>query len=247
MAMVIDYHEVVVPAVGGPELGAIEGAGLVPFDVSGAFSREEVAKGYGVDKPLEQRIAEAKRLMKEAGYPNGFELDGITRTEQFLKDTMSYLADVWKRHLNINLKVRPLAGAIHLPLRDKGDYEITFEGGGQTIGTGAIDSLSVFVSGQLLNFSKWSNKEYDALVNQLVHETNETRMVELARKAQSIFYAELPFLILGRPCYGTAWRPDLRTGWPPREGLVIQPSCTNLPSIDRIWFEGTAQRWIKAK
>ena len=79
MAMVIDYHEVVVPAAGGPELGAIEGAGLVPFDVPGAFSKEEVAKAYGVDKPLEQRIAEAKRLMKEAGYPDGFELDGITR------------------------------------------------------------------------------------------------------------------------------------------------------------------------
>ena len=140
-------------------------------------------------------------------------------------DTMSYLADVWKRHLNINLKVRPLTGAIHFPLRDKGDYEITFEGSAQTLGPGAIDFLNMFVSGRLMNFSKWSNKEYDALVDQLVRETNEARMVELARKAQSIFYAELPFLILGRPCYGTAWRPDLRTGWPPREGLVIQPSC----------------------
>jgi peptide/nickel transport system substrate-binding protein len=248
MAKVIDYHEVVVPAAGGPELGAIEGAGLVPFDAPGAFSKEEVAKAYGVDKPLEQRIIEAKRLMKEAGYPDGFELDGITRAaEQPMVDTMSYLADVWKRHLNINLKVRPLTPAIHIPLRDKGDYEVTFEGSAQALGTGAIDFLNFFVSGALMNFSKWSNKEFDALVDQLVRETNEAKMVELARKAQSVFYAELPFLVLGRTCYGTAWRPDLRTGWPPKEGLVIQPGLHNLPSIDRIWFEGSAQRWMKTK
>ena len=69
-------------------------------------------------------------------------------------DTMSYLADVWKRHLNINLKVRPLMPAIHIPLRDKGDYEITFEGSAQALGTGAIDFLNFFVSGRLMNYQQ---------------------------------------------------------------------------------------------
>jgi ABC-type transport system substrate-binding protein len=248
MAMVIDYNEVVIPAAGGPELGAVEGAGLVPFEATGAFSKGEVAKAYGVDKPLEERITEAKKLMKEAGYSEGFELDGITRAgEQPMVSTMSYLADIWKRHLNINLKIRPLAGAIHIPLRDKGDYEMTFEGTAQALGTGAIDFLNMFVSERLLNYSRWSNKEFDALVDQLIRETSEAKMIELARKAQSIFYAEIPFIILGRPGYGTAWRPDLRTGWPPREGIVIQAGLHNLPSIDRIWFEGAAQRWIKGR
>jgi peptide/nickel transport system substrate-binding protein len=248
MAKVIDYHQAVIPAAGGPELGAVEGAGLVPFDAIGAFTKEEVAKAYGVDKPLEQRIPEAKRLMKEAGYPDGFELDGITRgAEGPMAETMSYLADVWKRHLNINLKVRPLMPAIHVPLRDKGDYEITFEGTAQAFGPGALDFLNFFVSERLMNYSKWSNKEYDALVAQLVQETNEAKMVELARKAQSIFYADIPFIILGRVAYGSAWRPDLRTGWPPKEGVVTQVGLHNLPSADRIWFEGTAQRWMKTK
>jgi peptide/nickel transport system substrate-binding protein len=197
---------------------------------------------------LEQRIPEAKKLMKEAGYPDGFELDGITRgAEGPMAETMSYLADVWKRHLNINLKVRPLMPAIHVPLRDKGDYEITFEGTAQAFGPGALDFLNFFVSERLMNYSKWSNKEYDALVAQLVQETNEAKMVELARKAQSIFYADIPFIILGRVAYGSAWRPDLRTGWPPKEGVVTQVGLHNLPSADRIWFEGTAQRWMKTK
>jgi len=245
MAKVIDYHEVVVPAAGGPELGAVEGAGLIPFDIPEAFSKEEVAKGYGLDKPLEQRIADAKRLMKEAGYADGFDLDGITRQEQFCQDTMSYLADVWKRHLNINLKVRPLPGAVHFPLRDKGDFDVTFEGSAHALGIGAFNFLNLFVSGRRTNYSKWSNKEFDALVGQLMQEMDEARKVELARKAQSIFYAEMPFIILGRTSYGTAWRPDLRTGWPPKEGIVLQPGLTNLPNVDRIWFEGTAKRWIK--
>jgi ABC-type transport system substrate-binding protein len=248
MAMVIDYDEVVVPAAGGTEVGAVAGAGLLPFGIPGAFSKEEVAKGYGVDKPLEQRIPEAKKLMREAGYPDGFELDGITRTGELpMVSTMSYLADVWKRHLNINVKVRPLAGAIHFPLRDKGDFEVIFEGSAHALGIGAGDFLNMFSSGQVTNYSRWSNKEYDALVVQLMGEANEAKIVELARKAQSIFYAEMPSVILGRTGYGTAWRPDLRTGWPPREGIVIQPSLTHLPNVDRIWFEGTAQRWMKGK
>jgi peptide/nickel transport system substrate-binding protein len=248
MAKVIDYHEAVIPAAGGPELGGVEGAGLVPFEAVGAFSKEEVAKAYGVDKPLEQRIAEAKNLMKEAGYPNGFDMDGITRAgEQPMISTMSYLADVWKRHLNINLKVRPLMPAIQIPLRNKGDFEMAFEGSAQALGAGAIDFLNFFVSGRLMNYSQWSNKEYDALVGELMQERDETKMVELARKAQSIFYDEIPFIILGRASYGVAWRPDLMTGWPPQKGLVIQPGLTSLPNVDRIWFEGTAKKWMKAQ
>jgi peptide/nickel transport system substrate-binding protein len=248
MAKVIDYQEAVIPAAGGPELGAVEGAGLVPFEAVGAFSKEEVAKAYGVDKPLEQRIAEAKTLMKEAGYPNGFDMDGITRAgEQPMISTMSYLADVWKRHLNINLKVRPLMPAIQIPLRNNGDFEMAFEGSPQALGAGAIDFLNFFVSGRLMNYSRWSNKEYDALVAQLMQEMDQSKMVELARKAQSIFYDEMPFIILGRASYGVAWRPDLMTGWPAQKGLVIQPGLTALPNVDRIWFEGTAKKWMKAQ
>ena len=247
MAKVLDYSEAVVPSTGGPKMGAVEGAGLLPFGISGAFSKEEVAKGYGVDTPLEQRIAEAKKLMKEAGYADGFDLDGISRQGGWAVDTMSYLADVWKRHLNINLKVRLLPGSVHFPLRDKGEFDITFEGSPQPLGVGAFNFLNRFVSGQITNYSKWSNKEYDALVAQLMQEMDEARMVELARKAQAIFYAEVPNIILGRPAYGSAWRPDLRIGWPAKEGIVLQPGTTNLPAVDRIWFEGTAERWTKAK
>ena len=248
MAMVVDYHEVVVPAFGGREVKPVEGAGLLPFYMPGAFNKEEVAKAYGVDKPLEQRIVDAKRLVKEAGYPDGFQVDGITITGgPFWSETMSYLADIWKRHLNINMKVRILESAVFYPLVDKGDFEVLFHGLQTQTDAEAYGFLSSMTSGQIQNYVKWSNKEYDALVGQLMSEGNEAKRLELVRKAQSIFYAEMPYVSFGGVTQGTGWRPDLRMGWPAIEGIVIQPSYTNASIIDRIWFEGTAKRWTKTK
>ena len=248
MAMVIDYSDVVVPAFGGPELGPVEGAGLLPFYLPEAFIKEEVAKAYGVDKPLKDRIAEAKRLMKESGYGDGFQMKCIVRGgEQFRVNTGLYLADMWKRHLNIEMSVTPLESAVYFPLQAKGDFDITFDTLEVASGVVGAEYLTRFVTGQPANYGKWSNKDFDMLVEQIMREPNQGKKVEMARRAQAIFYAEMPYLVLGTQAWGTAWRPDLRTGWPAREGVVIQPRYTNFTSIDRIWFEGTAKRWTKAK
>ena len=247
MAMVIDYRDVLVPLFGGPDLKPLEGAGLLPFNLPEAFTKQEVAKAYGVDKPLEQRIADAKRLMKEAGYPDGFQLKCPVRTEQFFTNTAVYLADIWKRHLNIDMSIDTLQSAPYLEKQTKCDFDMIIDGLTTSLGISASEYLGVFVSGGTKNWPKWSNKEFDTLVDQLIVEMNESKKVELARKAQYIFYAEIPYLPLGWHSQATAWRPDLRTGWPAREGVVIQPLYSNFTSIDRIWFEGTAKRWIKAK
>ena len=247
MAMVIDYRDIVLPLFGGPELKHQGEVGLLPFDLPDAFTKEEVAKAYGVDKPLEQRIAEAKRLMKEAGYPGGFQLKATIRTEQFWSNAAVYLADIWKRHLEINMSVNPSAPAIYLEQISKGDFDIVIDGINVISGITATEYFGKLISGQAANWGKWSNKEYDAIVAQIAVEMSASIKTQLVRKAQSIFYDQIPYLVLGRQTLGTAWRPDLRTGWPAREGIVLQPYYTNFSSIDRIWLEGTAQRWTKAK
>jgi len=240
---------VLVPAFGGPDLKPVEGAGLLPFYLPGAFTKEEVAKSYGVDKPLKDRTEEAKRLMKEAGYGNGFQLKCIVRSgEQFRVNTAVYLADIWKRNLNIDMNVTPMESVVYFPLQAKGDFDITFDTLETASGVVATEFLTRFVTGQSANYGKWSNKEFDALARQAMAETNETKRIEMVRKAQSLFFTEIPYLVLGTQSWGTAWRPDLRTGWPAKEGVVIQPRYTNFTSIDRIWFEGTtAKQWMKTR
>ncbi len=248
MAMTLDYKDLIIAGVGGLELNYVEGAGLVPFYLKEALTKKEVAKALGIDNPLEKRVAEAKRLLKEAGVPNGFSLECITRSdEQFRVNVALYTADMWKKYLNIDMKVTPLDQALFFTRRDKGDFDVVIDTLNTITGSSIIEFLSSFVTGETVNYGKWSNKEYDGLVQQVVSTQDPKKRTALARKAQTVFFDEMPFINFCGSSYGTAWRPDLMTGWPPRKGVVIQPVATNWNSIDRIWFEGTAKRWTKSK
>jgi len=197
---------------------------------------------------MAERIGDAKKLMAEAGYPDGFSLECIVRSdESFRKNAMLYCADVWKKNLNIDLTVTPLERSILFPRRDKGDFDIVNDVGSSTTGSSAIEFLSTFVSGQTRNYGKWSNKEYDELFEKVTREQDPVKRADFSRQAQAIFYKEIPAIVFEGASYGTAWRPDLMTGWPPVKGVVMQPVFTNFMSVDRIWFTGTAKRWTKAK
>lgn len=246
MAMVLDSREICIASYGGLETNPVVGGGIFPFYQRGAFTKEEVAKAYGKDKPMEDRIAEAKKLMAEAGYPDGFSLECIIRSdESFRKNAMLYAGDVWKKTLNINLTLAPLERSIFFPRRDKGDFDIVNDVASSTTGSSAIEFLSTFVTGETRNYGKWSNKEYDELFKKVTREQDPVKRVALGRQAQTIFYKEIPMIVLEGAIYGTAWRPDLMTG--PVEGVVMQPVYTNFMSVDRIWLKGTAERWTKAK
>jgi len=248
LAMTLDYQELIIAGVGGLELNYVEGAGLVPFYLQEALTKQEVAKALGTDRPFDQRIAGAKKLLTEAGYPNGFNLECIVRTdEKFRVNTALYAADMWKKHLNIEMKVSPLDQALFFTRRDKGDFDIVIDTLNTITGSSIIEFLSSFVTGETVNYGKWSSKEYDTLVQQVVSTQDRTKRLALAREAQTVFYGALPFINFCGSSYGTAWRPDLMTGWPAKKGVVIQPVATNWVSIDRIWFEGTAKRWMKSK
>jgi len=128
LGLVVNYHDVLSVCCGGPELGAVEGAGWIPSGLPGAFSREEIAKAFGRDKPMDQRIAEAKSLMKEAGYPNGFKVNSLVRgREAFRVDTSVYLGDLWKRYFNVELTVQPEQTSVFMGRLDKGDFDLLID------------------------------------------------------------------------------------------------------------------------
>jgi peptide/nickel transport system substrate-binding protein len=248
LAMTLDYQELIIAGVGGMELNYVEGAGLVPFYLKEAWTKKQVAKALGIDGPMEKRIAEAKRLLAEAGVPNGFSLECITRSdEKFRVNVALYAADMWKKHLNIDMKVTPLDQALFFTRRDKGDFDVVIDTLNTITGSSVIEFLSSFVTGETVNYGKWSNKGYDDLVQQVVSTQDRKKRITLAQKAQAVFFDDMPFINFCGSSYGVAWRPDLMTGWPPKKGVVIQPVATNWNSIDRIWFEGTAKRWTKSK
>jgi ABC-type transport system substrate-binding protein len=232
MTLVTDFPGSIMVVQGSLDLGI--SSGLVPPHVPTGLSWKEVEKVLGIDKPMDQRIQEAKKLMKEAGYPNGFRAELICRggrTGGVYLPAAEFLIESWRKNLNIQVDVRPLESAILFPRRDTGDFDLMYDGMTSRYGGGAPEeTLYFFTSHALENHGKWSNPEYDRLYGELIRETDPKKKQEMSVKMQRIFLTEIPFMINVTAVVGTAYRPTLH-------GHVMQPGHTGWACIDRIWMK----------
>jgi peptide/nickel transport system substrate-binding protein len=249
MTMVLDYDGLVKAAAGGPEVGHAAPSGLLAFNSEGALQQPEVMAMLGLDKPLDARVAKAKQLMKDAGYADGFSAECIVDDAQANRDAVLLAADLWKRNLNIDMKVTPLEVARLYPRGASGDFDLYFAAVVIPTGTSSVEPLANFTTGAGTNYAKWSNKDYDQLFQQIMREADSSKRIEMIRKAQQIFLNDMPYIIFYAQSQGTAYRPDMRIGWPAVKAPLLQTGNTTLTSIDRLWFSGTpdADRWIKTQ
>mgnify|MGYP001613898430 CR=1 FL=1 len=80
--------------------------GLFPPASYWALPQEELLKMPGYRQPKDQDIAEAKRLMAEAGYPNGFKTTLLARPGKINEDTAVFFEDQLRR-LGIEAQILP--------------------------------------------------------------------------------------------------------------------------------------------
>ncbi len=110
------------------------GAGLIEQPGSAAGSLREAGIPYealikmpGWRQPKDQDIAEAKRLLQEAGYPNGFKLRGsyistFTTVPQIAEVTATQL----KSSIGVDIELVPMEAALWFDaIQNKGDFDIT--------------------------------------------------------------------------------------------------------------------------
>ncbi|MEK7682238.1 MAG: ABC transporter substrate-binding protein [Chloroflexota bacterium] len=92
-----------------------EGAGLLggvfPTFKAWGYSQNELDKLPGLRQPKDQDLAQAKKLMADAGYPNGFELTVLSRTNKQTRDAATFLT-AQLQPLGIQAKVEVLEDAL---------------------------------------------------------------------------------------------------------------------------------------
>jgi peptide/nickel transport system substrate-binding protein len=249
MAMVLDYDGTIVAAVGGFQSGFVAPAGVVPYAVKEAMSKDEVTKALGLDKPLDQRIATAKQLMKDAGVENGFSATALTDETPVRLNPVLFAADLWKRYLNIDVKTESVQSAMYITKEQQRQFDMAFGFFAPSTGVSVVESLAFFASDAATNNGGWANKDYDALFQQISRETDAAKKKDLALQAQKIFFDQLPYLPFHATTYGNGVRPDLMLGNPGVLAPVLQTGQTSLMAIGQIWFAGTpnAERWIKTQ
>ncbi|HET7536638.1 MAG TPA: peptide ABC transporter substrate-binding protein, partial [Candidatus Didemnitutus sp.] len=141
-------------------------------------------------------LTEARRLLAEAGFPDGRGFPNLELTTWPVNLTqLEAVQQMWRRELGIE---------VTLVRRDLRVQQAALHAGDFTIGFMAVipdynDPAAAFgelVTGAANNFSHWSNARYDALVAEADRTPDAGRRLALYREAESVLLSELPLVPL---------------------------------------------------
>ena len=156
-------------------------------------------------------LAQAKKLMAEAGYRNGFTVDLIYTPGRYLDDPemLPILISYWKPlGVQINLKATEYNQWIDLPKTKQYSGMISFSKGAGVVAD-PISAFSRHIACDGL-YSGYCNKEVDELVNSANQIVDEAKLKEIFGKAQRIAHDDAAQIFLFDQPSIMAWRKGLK-------------------------------------
>jgi len=179
---------------------------FTPPDLAGYTARARVATDY----------AAARRLLAEAGFPEGRGLpilDLQVRNDQHQPGMAEVLQAEWKRELGVALTISQLEQKTWYQNQQNLNYTLS---GAGWIGdfVDPVTFLDLFVSGGGNNWTGWSSATYDDLITQAGRATDPAARFEYFQQAEALLLAEAPVapVFLGVRTY--LIHPAVR-GWEP--------------------------------
>ncbi len=159
----------------------------------------------------------AKKLLTEAGYPNGFSFqmncqsDGLVNEEEFCQA----VAAMWARAgLRPNLSLGPRS--LQTPKRVKGDFDvISFGWANEPM----IDAYSILIqvlhsksgSGGVFNWGSWGRPDIDALIDKAGVELDASKRIPMMTQALKIAKDETLFIPMHNQPMAWAMRANVET------------------------------------
>lgn len=146
---------------------------------------------------IKEDIADAKKLLAEAGYPDGKGFPEVTflyNTSESHKAIGEAIIEMWKKNLGITtIKMENTEWKVVLDKRHKGDYQMAR---GSWIGDYAdpMTFMDMFVTGGGNNDIFWSNTKYDQLIKDAKSTADQKVRMAKMHEAEKLFVDEMPIL-----------------------------------------------------
>ncbi|WP_400163105.1 peptide ABC transporter substrate-binding protein [Brevibacillus sp. TJ4] len=167
--------------------------GFVPYGMPHLVDTDKQYRDV-VGDLFKEDIEEAKRLLAEAGYPNGQgmpEIQFLTMSSNTDKDIAQALHSMWKENLGVEVSIQTLESKIYWDELEMGNFSIARNGW-----TGdyldPMTNLALFETVNTADDNRWSNAEYDRLLNENRAIQDQVKRSENYAKAEQILMDEMP-------------------------------------------------------
>lgn len=168
--------------------------------------------GYRPDKT--EDIAEAKRLMAEAGYPDGFgPVELVTATSPQFADILGpAFADEFKRSLNIDFTIRTVERGLLIEELRAGAFDILIENGlySMPLAEPTLGWRDMFSCEGVNNWGKYCNPEFDAQIGKLLVEVDPAKRTALIAETRDLLDEEVPLIYLGPGNNSPLWKKHVK-------------------------------------
>jgi oligopeptide transport system substrate-binding protein len=184
--------------------------------------------GYNPEVGLKYDPEKARKLLAEAGYPNGKGFPTVRLAYQTLYDLQkeAEIAQyLWKKNLNVDVRLDNMEWKVLLSKLHE-DPPAIFRLGWFVDYPDPDSFMNVFLSDSGNNYTGWKNKTYDRLLAQAVTTLDPNRRKALYDQAQKLLLEQATAIV---PIYSAEKTYLIK---PYVQGLVI--NALNLPNYDQL-------------
>jgi peptide/nickel transport system substrate-binding protein len=227
VALTTDREKMIEIAVEG---WGVQGGFIGPHTPYG-LPLEELQKypQFGVD--MKKRETEAKRLLAEAGYVKGLDVQlMLRRGPLYERGALSRQDDLKK--VGINLKIDLVDTATNLDRQKKGDFEVYTAPAAVHMDDPDL-YYARFTCSAVSNYGKFCNPEFDKLFAEQSRTFEAEKRAEITRKMERILLEEIP------DDRGYYWKSSMGywnrvQNWPPLLGTTVY----NYGKFEQVWCQG---------
>ena len=178
--------------------------------------------GYAPDLlPDPYDVEKAKKLLAEAGYPNGFSLTLHSPNDRYLNDEqVAQTIGQFFARIGLDVKVQALPYSVFGTAATKLEYSIFLMGFGNTTGDSARGMTAVLATYNAAsglganNRGRYSNPEFDKLINEAAATSDDNKREEYLQDAARIAFTKDHAIL---PLYYQT------TTWAVRKGITYEP------------------------
>jgi ABC-type transport system substrate-binding protein len=205
----------------------------IPFGDPFATPGEEIAKTPGFRQDKTEDIAEAKKLLADAGFGNG--MPPIELLSGSVAPHAEVLApafqDQLKRTLGIETKIRVVERSLLIEEQKNGNFEMVLDTPGHLISDISPLGNSYWKTGGSRNFGGYSNPEFDAKLKAYDVETAEPKRREMAGELQNMLDQNPPWCLIGFTFHLPMWQSYVK-------GLALENRAfAQWGHMDTVWLD----------